>query len=51
MLPGSRRTLKERNRPALVAVVNETLAEVWGVAPEESARITTENGLRFFGLD
>jgi TatD DNase family protein len=42
---------KERNRPALVAVVNETLAEIWGVAPEESARITTENGLRFFGLD
>lgn len=42
---------KERNRPALIAVINETLAHVWGVAPEESARITTENGLRFFGLD
>ncbi len=38
------------NRPEYVAFVNEELARVWGVSPEESARITTENAIRFFRL-
>lgn len=38
------------NRPAWLKLVNETLADAWGVEPSESAHITTENALRFYGL-
>jgi len=36
------------NRPAYVAHVNEALALLWGVSPEESATITSANAERFF---
>jgi TatD DNase family protein len=38
------------NRPGFVRYVNEALAELWGVSAEESARVTTANAVRFFGL-
>lgn len=38
------------NHPAYLPLVNAALAACWGTAPEESARQTTENASRFFGL-
>jgi TatD DNase family protein len=40
----------KRNEPAWVARVAEKVAELWGVAPEEAARITGENAKRLFRL-
>ncbi len=40
----------ERNRPALLPLINERLAEIWSVTPKESAAITTENAYRFFRM-
>ena len=39
----------EENEPARVALVGEALAGVWGVEPDEVARITTETATRIFG--
>ncbi|MBX3097001.1 MAG: TatD family hydrolase [Fimbriimonadaceae bacterium] len=41
----------ERNSPSRLPLVNQALAACWQVTPDESARITTENALKFFGLD
>lgn len=38
------------NSPARVALVNQALAECWGVSAEESANLTTSNAEAFFGL-
>lgn len=38
------------NEPALLPLINKKLSEIWCVSEEESAKITTENALRFFGL-
>ncbi|MEJ5169957.1 MAG: TatD family hydrolase [Fimbriimonadales bacterium] len=38
------------NSPAWLPLVNDKLAELWGVEPEESASITTNNARRFLGL-
>jgi TatD DNase family protein len=38
------------NEPALLPLINKKLSELWNVSEEESARVTTENALRFFGL-
>lgn len=38
------------NEPAHLAFVNRTLAKVWEISEEESARTTTENALAFFRL-
>lgn len=37
------------NRPGYVAYVSNMLASLWELSTEESAAITTENALRFFG--
>jgi TatD DNase family protein len=39
-----------RNEPAHVRLVAEKVAEVWGVALEEVARVTSENAARLFRL-
>lgn len=39
----------ERNEPAWVALVGEALARVWGMPPDEVARITSANAARVFG--
>jgi TatD DNase family protein len=39
-----------RNEPAHVALVAAKVAEIWGCAPEEVARVTTENARRLFRL-
>ena len=41
----------KRNDSAKVYRVAETIAAVKGIDPEETARITLENGKRFFGID
>ncbi|HJP84254.1 MAG TPA: TatD family hydrolase [Fimbriimonadaceae bacterium] len=38
------------NRPAYVKWVNEMLASLWHISPEECGQITTQNAERFFGL-
>ncbi len=38
------------NRPDNLRFVNAAVAACWGVPQEESARITTENARRFFGV-
>ncbi len=40
----------KRNSPQYVPEVAKKLAELWGMDVSEVARITTENGLRFFGI-
>jgi len=39
-----------RNEPAHVRLVAEKVAELWGAAPEEVGRATSENAARLFGL-
>jgi TatD DNase family protein len=39
-----------RNEPAHVALVAAKVAEIWGCAPGEVARVTTENARRLFRL-
>ena len=39
----------ERNEPAWVALVGKALADVWGLAVEDVAEITTANATRVFG--
>ena len=41
----------KRNDSSKVYRVAETIAAVKGIAPEEAARITLENGKRFFGIE
>jgi len=40
----------ERNEPARLRTVSETVADLRGVSPEEIARATTANAARLFGL-
>lgn len=40
----------KRNDSRLLSQINLFVAQVRGISPEESARITTENGKRFFGI-
>ncbi len=40
----------ERNQSGYVVHVCERLAEIKGISPEECARITAENGCKFFGI-
>ena len=40
----------KRNHPGYVPKVAEKLAELWGLSTEEAARITMENGRRFFRI-
>ncbi len=39
------------NHPALLPLVNLALAALWEVGPQDSARQTTANALRFFGIE
>ncbi len=41
----------ERNTPARVALVAARLAEIWGVEPEEAARVTYDNACKFFNIE
>ena len=41
----------QRNDSGKVYRVAETVAQVKGLDPEEAARITLENGIRFFGIE
>ncbi len=41
----------KRNSSLYVHRMAETIAEIKGITPEEAARITLENGKRFFGID
>ena len=41
----------KRNDFGYVHFVSEKIAELKGITPEEAARITTENGRRFFRID
>lgn len=41
----------KRNHSGYVGKVAEKLAEIKGITPEEAARITMENGKRFFRID
>jgi TatD DNase family protein len=38
------------NEPANVVYINRALSQTWGVTEEESARLTTENAIRFFRI-
>ena len=38
------------NQPAYLTNVNETIAEILGITPEECADLTTQNAKRFFGI-
>lgn len=40
----------KRNHSGYVGKVAEKLAEIKGISPEEAARITVENGKRFFRI-
>jgi len=40
----------KRNSSLYMPEITESLAEIWEVSLEEAARITTENGKRFFGI-
>ena len=39
------------NHSGNLAYTNAILAQIWDITPEECAKITEENALRFFGLD
>lgn len=39
------------NHPAYLPYVNQILANCWELTPDDSAKQTTENGKRFFGID
>ena len=41
----------KRNDPSLIPHMAAKLSELWGVSPEEAARITCENGKRLYRLD
>ena len=41
----------KRNSSLYVHRMAETIAEIKGITPEEAARVTLENGKRFFGID
>ena len=41
----------KRNSSLYVHRMAETIAEIKGITPEEAARVTMENGKRFFGID
>ncbi len=41
----------KRNEPAYIRYTAEKLAEIKGVSVEEVARITTDNALKFYGLE
>ena len=41
----------ERNDSAKVRFVAKTIAELKGITEEELAKITLENGKRFFGIE
>ena len=41
----------QRNDSRKVYRVAETIAQVKGITPEEAARITLENGMKFFGIE
>ena len=41
----------KRNDPSLLPHMAAKLSELWGVSPEEAARITFENGKRLYRLD
>ena len=41
----------KRNDPSLLPHMAAKLSELWGVSPEEAARITFENGNRLYRLD
>lgn len=38
------------NSPAYIPLINQQLAQIWGVTDTQSAQATTENAERFFGL-
>jgi TatD DNase family protein len=38
------------NHSGKLEFTNKSLAEIWGITPEECARITEENAKRFFNL-
>ena len=40
---------RAENEPANVVRVGEALAEVWGLPPDEVARLTTATATRLFG--
>ena len=41
----------KRNDPGLVCYMAQKLSQLWGVSPEEAARVTLENGKRLYRLD
>ena len=41
----------KRNDPGLVCYMAQKLSQLWGVSPEEAARVTLENGRRLYRLD
>ena len=40
----------KRNDPGLVCYMAQKLSQLWGVSPEEAARVTLENGRRLYRL-
>ena len=41
----------KRNHPGYIPHVAEKIAELWEMTPEEVGKITTENAIRFFGIE
>ena len=41
----------ERNDSRLLPFMAAKVAELKGLTPDEAARVTTENGKRFFGIE
>ena len=41
----------KRNDPGLVCYMAQKLSQLWGVSPEEAARVTLKNGKRLYRLD